>query len=212
MQAILFDFDGVIIQSMESHFEKWRKTLAEYQIDILPEELYVLEGAEEKELANQISRKFNLPYEEIPKIIQLSKHHSDSQETTALYPYLNELFEWIEEKGLKTALVTDSNRDRVIQILEKYNLVDKFKVLITADDVPLSKPAPDPYLMAAELLDVEPSECIVIENAPLGIVSAKVAGMRCIALTTTLGRMYLKQADVIADDLEEALVSLKKLY
>ena len=125
---------------------------------------------------------------------------------------MQDLLDWIDEKGMKTALVTGTKRERVIAILEKFKLMDKFMVIITADDVMFSKPAPEPYLLAAELLDVEASECVVIENAPLGVMSAKNAGMRCIALTTTLSKMHLKQADVIADDLDEALNSLKKMY
>ncbi|MCB0263209.1 MAG: HAD family phosphatase [Calditrichaeota bacterium] len=212
MQAILFDFDGVIVRSMEDHFEGWRRTLAEYDIEVQPEEIYVLEGSGEEELANQFSRKFNLPYYEIPNIIERNRYHLDQISNEEIYHNLQDLLDWIDEKGMKTALVTGTKRERVIAILEKFKLMDKFMVIITADDVMFSKPAPEPYLLAAELLDVEASECVVIENAPLGVMSAKNAGMRCIALTTTLSKMHLKQADVIADDLDEALNSLKKMY
>jgi beta-phosphoglucomutase len=63
------------------------------------------------------------------------------------------------------------------------------------------KPHPEPYIKCAKLLGLKPSECVVIENAPFGIESAKKAGMFCIALTTSLPKAYLRKADIIADNL-----------
>ena len=212
MQAILFDFDGVVIRSMEDHYEGWRRALQEYGIDMAPEELYLMEGSGIEELANQFTRKFNLPYDEAPNIIQKKRFYYDQIKKIEFYPNLINVTEWIKEKELKTALVTGGERYRVMETLENYGLADQFKVIVTADDVQYTKPAPEPYLKAAEILDVAPEECIVIENAPLGIRSAKNAGMRCIAVTTTLPRTFLKQADVITDNLEEVLDMLKRMY
>ena len=212
MQAILFDFDGVVIRSMEDHYEGWRRALEEYGIDMAPEELYLMEGSGIEELANQFTRKFNLPYDEAPNIIQKKRFYYDQIKKIEFYPNLINVTEWIKEKELKTALVTGGERYRVMETLENYGLADQFKVIVTADDVQYTKPAPEPYLKAAEILGVAPEECIVIENAPLGIRSAKNAGMRCIAVTTTLPRTFLKQADVITDNLEEVLDMLKRMY
>jgi beta-phosphoglucomutase len=212
MQAVLFDFDGVIARSMEDHYEGWRKALEEYGIDMIPEELYILEGAGVEELASQFTRKFNLPVEETPKIIQKKQLYYDQIKKIEFYPYLIDVFEWIKEKNLKTGLVTGGENNRVFDALENFGLSDRFEVIVTGNDVQHTKPSPEPYLMAAHELDVEPAECIAIENAPLGIQSAKNAGMRCIAVATTLSPMYLKMADVIADDLEKVLEILKKMY
>jgi beta-phosphoglucomutase len=212
MQAVLFDFDGVIARSMEDHYEGWRKALEEYGIDMIPEELYILEGAGVEELASQFTRKFNLPVEETPKIIQKKQLYYDQIKKIEFYPYLIDVFEWIKEKNLKTGLVTGGERNRVFDALDNFGLSDRFEVIVTGNDVQHTKPSPEPYLMAAHELDVEPAECIAIENAPLGIQSAKNAGMRCIAVATTLSPMYLKMADVIADDLEKVLEILKKMY
>ncbi len=212
MQAVLFDFDGVVIRSMEDHYEGWRKALEEYGIDMAPEELYVMEGSGVKELASQFTRKFNLPYDEAPNIIEKKRFYYDQIKKIEFYPNLLNVMQWIEEKELKTALVTGGERYRVIDTLENYGLADTFKVIVTADDVEFTKPAPEPYLKAAEILEVEPEDCIVIENAPLGIRSAKNAGMRCIAVTTTLPQTFLKQADVVNDSLDEVLDTLKRMY
>ncbi len=212
MRAVLFDFDGVIIRSMEDHFEGWRKALEDYGIDMSPEELFVLEGTGVEELAGQLTRKFNLPFDEAPNIIQKKRSYYEQIKKIEFYPHLLDVIEWIEEKELKVALVTGGNRDRVIETLEIYGMLDHFPVIVTADDVFYTKPSPEPYLKAASLLDVEPSDCVVIENAPLGIRSAKNAGMACIAITTTLPPSFLKEADVVTDSLHEALEALKKMY
>jgi beta-phosphoglucomutase len=212
MQAVLFDFDGVVIRSMEDHFEGWRKALQEYDIEMSPEELYIMEGAGVEELASQLTRKFNLPFEEKLNIIQKKHFYYDQIKKTEFYPDLIEVLQWIQEKGLKTGLVTGGGRERVIEDLESFGLKDRFNVIVTADDVLRTKPSPEPYLIAARLIGVEPGECVVIENAPLGIQSAKSAGMRCIAVATTLSPMYLKAADVVADNLEVVLESLKRMY
>jgi beta-phosphoglucomutase len=212
MQAILFDFDGVVIRSMEDHYEGWRKALEEYGIDMAPEELYVMEGSGVEELANQFTRKFNIPHDEAPNIIRKKSFYYDQIKKIEFYPNLIDVLQWIKEKELKTALVTGGERFRVMETLENFGLAGQFNAIVTADDVEFTKPSPEPYLKAAEILNVEPKACVVIENAPLGIRSAKNAGMYCIAVTTTLPRKYLTHADVVTDSLEEVLTTLKRMY
>lgn len=212
MQAVLFDFDGVVIRSMGDHYQGWRKALQEYGIDMAPEELYVMEGAGVEELATQFIRKFNIPYDQASNIINKKRIYYEQIKKIEFYPNLINVLQWIEEKELKTALVTGGERYRVMDTLENYGLADKFEVIVTSDDVQYTKPAPEPYLRAADILEVEPEACVVIENAPLGIRSAKNAGMRCIAVTTTLPRTFLAQADVVTDSLEEVLDTLKRMY
>jgi len=80
-----------------------------------------------------------------------------------------------------------------------------FDFIITGDEVPRAKPFPDPYLVAARQLQLDPSQCAVVENAPLGIDAARNAGMYCIAIETTLGKEYLAAADCILQDIGELL-------
>jgi len=75
--------------------------------------------------------------------------------------------------------------------------LERFDVVITADDVRDGKPNPEPYLTAASRLQARPDECLVVENAPLGIRAAKGAGMDCVALTTTLDARFLTEADAV---------------
>lgn len=212
MRAVMFDFDGVIVKSMEDHYEGWRKALEEYGIEMPPEELYIMEGAGVEELASQITRKYNLPYDEVSNLLEKKRIHYEQIKKDELYPFLIELLEWVEQKELKTALVTGGERERVMHILGDFGLLEKFDVIVASEDVFYGKPSPEPYLKAAQLLGVEPQDCVVIENAPLGIRSAKNAGMTCIAICTTLPPSFLKEADVVTDNLQEVLNSLKKIY
>ena len=89
--------------------------------------------------------------------------------------------------------------------------LNKFDVIISGDDTEKGKPNPEPYLAAMQKLNILPIESLVIENAPLGIQSAKTAGAYCIAITTTLGREYLKEADEVVKNHRELFVRLIKI-
>ncbi|GAI93777.1 unnamed protein product, partial [marine sediment metagenome] len=81
--------------------------------------------------------------------------------------------------------------------------LSKFDVVITGDKTIRGKPFSDPYLKGAEELGLKPEECIVVENAPLGIQAAKSAGAYCIAICSTLDRSYLEEADEIVEKFED---------
>jgi len=212
MKVVLFDFDGVLIRSMEDHYEGWRLAMEDYGIEMAPEELYVREGAAVEELANQFTRKFNLPFEEASNIVEKKRQHYDQVKNIELYPDLLDLLNWARERDLRLGVVSGARRTRVVEALENFGITEYFDAVITLDDVFFTKPAPEPYLRAAEALNAKPEECVVIENAPFGIRSAKAANMSCIAITTTLSPMFLKEADVVSDNLGDTLNVLKKMY
>ncbi|MBU4076564.1 MAG: HAD-IA family hydrolase, partial [Euryarchaeota archaeon] len=110
----------------------------------------------------------------------------------------------------RLAVVSGSNRKTVHGLMNKF-FPGAFRVIITGDDVKKSKPDPEPYLKAIERLCVLKKECIVIENAPLGIRSAKSAGLRCIAIPAYLGRESVKEADVIVDSHRELGIAIQTL-
>ncbi|MEJ2634445.1 MAG: HAD family phosphatase [Calditrichia bacterium] len=212
MKALLFDFDGVLVKSMEDHFEGWRRTFLEYGIEMLPEELYMMEGQGIRVVASQLRRKYNIPPEEESVIIRKKQEYYDQIKKIKFYPNLLDVLNWAKEKELKMAVVTGGNRDRVVSTLEGYGLLNYFSSIITSDDVEETKPSPQPYLAAANQLNYLPGDCIVLENAPLGIRSGRAAGMKVVAIATTLNPYHLKEADVVVNDFKELLVVLKKLY
>ena len=212
MCALLFDFDGVLVKSMEIHYQAWCRALKEYKIEMDgPEDLYMLEGQGAKTVARQLAQRLGLSSEEILDIVD--KKHAYYQETKSMveiYPGLLDVLHWARDQGLKMAVVTGGNRARVTRTLAGFELLDFFSVLVTSDDVDETKPSPMPYLKAAKKLRMKPQQCVVIENAPLGIKSGKAAGMTVVAVTTTLKPCYMKEADIIVDDFKGLLALLKE--
>jgi beta-phosphoglucomutase len=106
------------------------------------------------------------------------------------------------------AIASGSLRDEIVRILRAAGLTDAFRAVVSADDVAHSKPAPDPYLAAAAALGVAPASCIAIEDSHWGLDSARTAGMRTIAITTTSAASKLARADRIIQRIDEVTVEL----
>ena len=116
--------------------------------------------------------------------------------------------ESLKKNGKSLAVVSASSKEKLEKTVPK-DFLEKFDAVVCSEDYFNGKPDPEPYLTAMKNLNVSPEECIVVENAPLGIKSAKKAGAYCIALTTTLDKEYLKEANVILNNHEELISYLK---
>ena len=119
-------------------------------------------------------------------------------------PGLRELLDEIDRRGLPRAIASSGIRRYVEAVLRVNGLPDRFSVIITGDQVAHGKPAPDVFLAAARALNVEPSDCLVLEDAPAGVQAAKAAGMACIAVPDRgVAQLDLSQADKIVSSLHE---------
>jgi len=116
------------------------------------------------------------------------------------YPGAFDVIGELRRRGFRTALVTACALKNMQHSLSSEKQ-GRFDFIITGDEVVRAKPFPDPYLTAAQRLTLAPHECLVVENAPLGIEAAKKAGMYCVAIETTLGRQYLGSADFILSNI-----------
>jgi beta-phosphoglucomutase len=212
MKAILFDFDGVLVQSMEDHFRGWQKALKRYGIEMTPEELYMMEGQGIKGVANEITRKYRLSVEDTGEIMKNKQKYYNKIKKLRYYPNLLDVLTWAADKDLKLGIVTGGTRNRVLEALDSFGIQDFFQIIVTSDEASETKPSPQPYLLAASQLEVQAKDCVVIENAPLGISSGKAAGMKVIGITTTLSSHHLRQADVVVGNFKDLLRTLKKLY
>ena len=108
------------------------------------------------------------------------------------------------------AVVTGGDRGRIIPFAKKY-LNGYFSGFVCSDDVKNTKPIPEPYLKGLEILRSDANECLVIENAPLGIKAAKSAGIKTIAIETTLNKNYLQEADFIVQSFPEVQSAIKEM-
>ena len=116
----------------------------------------------------------------------------------------------LKAKNVPMAVVTGGNKKRVEATIAEY-LDGYFNAFVTIDDVSQGKPHPEPFLKGAEKLNLKPEECIVVENAPLGIKAACAAGTTVIAVKTTLTDEYLSQADYILDDFKTVEKTINQL-
>lgn len=128
----------------------------------------------------------------------------------SFYEDVQEVIKWARSKKYKIGVVSGGTRKR-LQDPKVTEVLNNFDIVITASDYKAGKPSPEPYLTAASKLKVAPSECLVIENAPLGVEAAKQAGMKCIALSTTLGPQHLKHADCIVESLKEIIAATEAI-
>jgi beta-phosphoglucomutase len=201
-RGILFDFDGVTVKSMEQHFAAWKKALADKNKDLKEDQFFVLEGQGIKQIAETIGRQFNLNKNDISEIQELKVKYYHETVKIEIYDYFFDLIQSLRKHQLQIGVVTGGGKKRVEQVLKQY-FNGTFDCLVTIDDVEHGKPAPDPFLKGATLLGLKPEECIAVENAPLGVQSAKNAGIEVIAVTTTLPSDYLKHADHVVINFRE---------
>jgi beta-phosphoglucomutase len=210
-QAILFDMDGVIVDSMPYHYLAWYESLRPLGIRVSVFEVYLREGERwDKSLKDFLAHAGMHPSSRmLAKIFKLRQKIFRYYFKRRIFEGAEEFLRCLKNKGYILGLVTGTPMVEVKKILPS-KLKGLFSVLVTGEMVKFGKPHPAPYLKAAELLGLKPRECLVVENAPLGIRSAKAAGMFCVAITTSLPKSYLKQADIIVDRLEEITGVIEK--
>ena len=205
IEAVLFDFDGVIANTLIYHARAWQIVFRPYHIKITPEDIAIEEGAKALEIAHKIveKKKLGLSSEKTQQLTD-EKHRLYPQITKAsIYPEIKDFIKKLKLKPLKLGLVTGSITSAMQTVVGK-NFFQNFQVVITSDDVKKCKPDPESYLVAANKLQIPPTNCLVIENAPLGIRAAKSAGMICAAVRTTIQNDHLlKNADLIVNNVSE---------
>jgi beta-phosphoglucomutase len=200
-KVILFDFDGTLADTMEDNFIAWKNAFSDYGINIKREDYFPLEGMKLIEVAKEISRKYEKNI--IPdSIVEFKNNYYLENHSFRLYPGVQELIEKMKNKKRLIAIVSASPRKKLEKTVPE-EFLRKFDAIVSGDDVNKGKPDPEPYLIAMKKLNATPKDCIVIENAPLGIKSAKSAGIYCVAITTTLEEKYLVEADRIVKNFYE---------
>lgn len=206
VKAILFDMDGVIVDSLHYHYLAWKKMFEDKGGEVSKETVLLHEGRNSREILPILMEEseISIPESEWESFIDQKREYYRSIVELSFYPDAFETISELKNRGFKTALITASARKNMEKSINPMRR-KLFDVIVTAEDVPKAKPNPDPFLKAQEKLRVNANECVVIENAPLGIEAAKNAQMICIAVETTLGKSYLQSADFIINNISELL-------
>ncbi|GAA1766705.1 MULTISPECIES: HAD-IA family hydrolase [Streptomonospora] len=193
-QALLFDMDGTLVDSGPAIEASWAQWVQEYRIDRDRFTQVVGHGIPARQIAAQL-----LPADRVAEATQrLEQLEIDRAPDLRVLPGTRELLASLPDDAW--AIVTSCTRP-LAQARAKAVGIDP-PLLITADDVTAGKPDPEPYLLAARRLDADPARCVVFEDAPAGLASARAAGARTVAVTTTAAADELRpHADTVVADL-----------
>ncbi len=207
VRAILWDLDGVLVNSMEFHYQAYQEVLASRGKELSREEyLRELIGLRNYVILRRVLG--DLSDEEVEALAERKEEafrRPVAGQVKAL-PGADQLLRRAKEAGLRQAIVSSTPRANIELMLKSLGLWDIFDAIVGEEDAARGKPDPEGFLLAASRLGVAPEECIVIEDAPEGIAAGKAAGMRCIGVTTTRPAEKLSQADLVVGSLEDLRV------
>ncbi len=186
-RAYLFDCDGTIVDSMPLHYIAWKKALGEWNCTFEEELFYAWGGRPVTEIISALNRMHGLqmPVDAVAK--RKENLYFELEDELKAIP---EVIEHIEARHghIPLAVVSGSRRASVVHSLSALGLLDKFDVLVCAEDYAHGKPAPDCFLTAAARLGVDPKDCLVFEDTEMGIKAATAAGMASVRVPSPLER------------------------
>lgn len=206
MQGVIFDMDGVLVDSEPFIKEAGVRMFAEKGYSVRPEDFQPFVGTGEDHFLGGVAEKYRLPFD--------AKH--DKARTYAIYLELIRgrlkplpgVFSFLTEcrkRRLKVAVASSADAVKVKGNLHEIGLPpDMFDAIVNGSEVERKKPAPDIFLAAVQRLGLSPAMCLVVEDAVAGVAAAKAAGARCLALTTSFPAERLNGADWIVADLAHA--------
>ncbi len=204
INTVIFDMDGVVVDGMPYHIKSWKEALSTIDMAVSDLEIYLMEGMTGRETMEIFIKKSNrsISNETAERVIKLKRKIFNDIFTVTLIKGIKDFLLKLKERQYNLALVTGTRLEVVKKVL-KMGLDNVFEVIVTGEMVDKGKPDPEPYLKAVDKLNAKKEDCIVIENAPAGITSAKSAGLTCFAVQTSLPEEYLKEADRIFQDIED---------
>ncbi len=211
MKIIIFDFDGVILDSENSHFIAFNEGLKNLNINISEDEYYskYISLDDRGVITNVVNDKnISVTNEEIDMIIKNKNDYFESRliDNSKLFPGVEELIIQLS-KNFVLSIGSGANRSEIIKTLKNNNIYDYFEIIVSANEVNNPKPNPETYNRVLDNIntDFNINEIIVIEDSPGGIEAAKSAGLKCIAITNTFDNKELGKADIIVSNYEDIL-------
>ncbi|MFH1942555.1 MAG: HAD family phosphatase [bacterium] len=205
LRAVVFDMDGVIVDSEPLHVEAEKQTFALFGIDVVEDELRKYMGRTSRILLEDFIERYQLDttLEDLYSVhkMNLLRLYNDDVE---VIPGVIRLIEELQSADVDLALASSSDHDLITSVLEKFQLAPFFKVVVSGEEMDRAKPHPDIFLETSRRLDIPPEMSIVIEDSNAGVRAAKAAGMVCIGFRSPHSHgQDLNEADLIVDDLKE---------
>ena len=197
VEAVIFDLDGLMVDSEPLAKQAWRTLLARHGHTLDQETINAMFGLRLADSSLLVKERFGLPLP-APQIAAEEKHIFMALLDSNLRPMpgLSDLLRAVDARGLPRAVATSSGLDYALMALRTVGVADGFAAIVTGDDVVRGKPAPDIYLAAAAELGRQAASCLALEDSPIGVSAAKAAGMRCVAVPNELtAELDLRMAD-----------------
>jgi HAD superfamily hydrolase (TIGR01509 family) len=207
LPPVVFDCDGVLVDSEELAWSAWRETLASHGVTLTAEDVDLMTGHTEPDVYEHVASAAGLPpYGEFSRQLgtavsrQFDAHLEAFDDAVATV-------EELDSRGAKLAVASSSRRERLERSLKITGLRGFFDVLVAGDEVSEGKPAPDLFLEVAARLGVSPETCVAVEDTPAGIESARAAGMQVVAVDRgRYDRVELRAAGTIVSHLTPAAI------
>ena len=213
-EAVLFDMDGVLIDSEELMAKAGALALHDYGIEAKPEDFVPFVGRGEDLYIGGVAEKYGVPYD--PEMKQRCYYYFGLYvETEAYVPKeIPALLYQLKDAGYKICVCTSADWNKVVHNLRAMGIgKEVFDAFVTGDDITKKKPDPEIYLTGARLLNVLPEKCVVVEDSPSGIKSARAAGMLSVGIDTSFPEEVLvreSQPDIIIHSLGELCSCIEK--
>lgn len=203
IRAVIFDMDGVLIDSQPMHYLGDQRTLAAYGVDASVSEMEAYAGTTNKYRFSLFKEKYHLSEDIDAMIAKRESIMIDIVMSSDAVPVkgIAALLRDIRKHGLKTAVASSSSYPFIYAVLRKLDIEKYFDLIFSGESVPNGKPAPDVFLEACKKLNEQPDTCIVVEDSSNGVLAARRAGMTCIGYQNpTSGEQDLSKATIVIDD------------
>ena len=185
--AVIFDCDGTLVDSMPAHFDAWCEALALYGAGgIFKEDVFMaMGGRPTRDIVVELNDEYDLRLD--PEAVAFAKREAFLKRLKTI-TLIDEVADFASSLRGKVPMAIASGGTRMVveKILHVVGISDWFDEVVTVDDVPVGKPEPDVFLHAARLLGVVPAKCLALDDAPSGILAAERAGMQVIAIPSPL--------------------------
>ncbi len=205
IRAIVFDFDGLILETEGPSLESWIEIYREYGFQIPLEKWHNDIGSDRG--FEPVDHLAALVGEGLDRAATQDRRDQRKNELIEALDLMEGVRDYIadaQRMGLKLAIASSSSREWVLGHIERLGIHAFWDAVLTRDDVARTKPAPDLYVAAVKALDVQPSQAVALEDSPNGIAAAKEAGLRCVAVPNALTRgLDVSRADVRLTSLAE---------
>ncbi len=183
-KAVIFDMDGVLIDSEPLWQEAGKETLEHFGVSLSSDQYHSSTGLRTEEWVDHWFRHFGIPHSQAPEAVELIIRKAI--EKTGLYgkpfPGVAGIIDFFRQHNYRIGLATSSPLSLVEVVIKKLNLENTFQAVASAEFLPYGKPHPQVYLDCAEALNCRPTECIAFEDSFNGLIAAKAARMKCVVV------------------------------